>query len=119
ASGRWGVAVPGGLWPAAVLVPPGLAAVAVGVAWLRLPPDRPIIRAALAASLLLVIVYLLAVTAELVQQAPEGIFRMLGWTNWAILLVVALALIVCGARWDRSAWSNCGVIWMGVDAVVR
>jgi uncharacterized membrane protein len=117
--GSWGVSGPTMRWPAAVLVLLGLAAVAVGVAWLRLPPDRPIIRAALAASLLLVIVYLLAVTTELVQQAPEGVFRMLGWTNWAILLVVALALILCGARWDRSAWINWGVIWIGVDAVVR
>jgi uncharacterized membrane protein len=117
--GSWGVSGPTMRWPAAVLVLLGLAAVAVGVAWLRLPPDRPIIRAALAASLLLVIVYLLAVTTELVQQQPEGVFRMLGWTNWAILLVVALALILCGARWDRSAWINWGVIWIGVDAVVR
>jgi len=117
--GSWGVSGPTVRWPPAVLVLLGLAAVAIGVAWLRLPPDRPIIRAAFAGSLLLVIVYLLAVTAELVQQAPEGIFRMLGWTNWAILLVVALALIVCGARWDRSAWINWGVIWIGVDAVVR
>ena len=44
---------------------------------------------------------------------------MLGWTNWAILLVVALALILYGARWDRSAWINWGVIWIGVDAVAR
>jgi uncharacterized membrane protein len=106
-------------WPPAVLVLLGLAAVAVGVAWLRLPRDRPIVRAGLAAALLLVIVYLLAVTAELVQQAPEGVFRVLGWTNWAILLVVALALILYGARWDRSAWINWGVVWIGVDAVAR
>jgi uncharacterized membrane protein len=117
--GSWWVSGTTMRWPAAVLVLLGLAAVAVGGAWLRLPRDRPIIRAGLAASLLLVIVYLLAVTAELVQQAPEGVFRMLGWTNWAILLVVALALILCGARWDRSAWINWGIIWIGVDAVAR
>lgn len=106
-------------WPASVLVLLGLAAVAVGVAWLRFPRDRFIVRAGLAAALLLVIVYLLAVTAELVQQAPASVVRALGWTNWAILLVVALALILCGARWDRSAWINWGVIWIGVDAVAR
>jgi uncharacterized membrane protein len=117
--GSWLIAGAAMRWPPAVLVLLGLAAVAVGVAGLRLPRDRPIIRAGLAASLLLVIVYLFAVTAELVQQAPEGVFRVLGWTNWAILLVVALALILCGARWDRSAWINWGVIWIGVDAVVR
>jgi len=105
--------------PAAVLILLALAAVAVGVAWLRFPPDRPIIRAGLAASLLLVIIYLLVVTLKLVQQTPESVYHMLGWTNWAILLVVALALILCGARWDRSAWINWGVIWIGVDAVAR
>jgi uncharacterized membrane protein len=105
--------------PAAVLILLALAAVAVGVAWLRFPPDRPIIRAGLAASLLLVIVYLLVVTLKLVQPTPESVYHMLGWTNWAILLVVALALILCGARWDRSAWINWGVIWIGVDAVAR
>lgn len=117
--GTWWMAGATLRWPSAVLVLLGLAAVAVGVAWLRFPPDRPIIRAGLAAALLLVIVYLLAVTAELVQQAPESVFRMLGWTNWAILLVVALTLILCGARWERSAWINWGVIWVGVDAVAR
>src|SRR5262249_60884919 len=65
------------------------------------------------------IVYLLVVTLKLVQQTPESVYHMLGWTNWAILLVVALALILCGARWDRSAWINWGVIWIGVDAVAR
>jgi uncharacterized membrane protein len=117
--GGWWMAGASMRWPVAVPVLLGLAAVAVGVAWLRLPADRPIIRAGLAASFLLVIVYLLAVTAELVQQAPESVYRMLGWTNWAILLVVALALILCGARWDRLAWINWGVIWIGVDAVAR
>jgi uncharacterized membrane protein len=66
-----------------------------------------------------VIVYLLVVTLKLVQQTPESVYHMLGWTNWAILLVVALALILCGARWDRAAWINWGVIWIGVDAVAR
>jgi len=117
--GSWLISGAAMRWPPAVLVLLGLAAVAVGVACFRFPRDRPIVRAGLAAALLLVIVYLLAVTAELVQQAPEGVFRVLGWTNWAILLVVALALILCGARWDRSAWINWGVIWIGVDAVAR
>jgi uncharacterized membrane protein len=117
--GGWWVSAPAMLWPGAVLVLLGLAAVAVAVAWLRLPADRPVLRAWLAASLLLVIVYLLAVTVELVRQSPASVYRILGWTNWAILLVVALALILCGARWDRSAWINWGVIWIGVDAVAR
>ena len=106
-------------WPVAVLVLLGLAAVAVGVASFRLPPDRPVVRAGPAAALLLVLLYLFAVTLQLIHRAAADVFRMLGWTNWAILLVVALALILYGARWDRSAWINWGVIWIGVDAVAR
>jgi uncharacterized membrane protein len=106
-------------WPLAVLVLLGLAAVAVGAASFRLPHDRPIVRAGLAAALLLVLLYLFAVTLQLIHRAAADVFRVLGWTNWAILLVVALALILYGARWDRSAWINWGVIWIGVDAVAR
>jgi len=105
-------------WPVAVLVLIGLAAVAVGVASFRLPHDRPVVRAGPAA-LLLVLLYLFAVTLQLIHRAAADVFRVLGWTNWAILLVVALALILYGARWDRSAWINWGVIWIGVDAVAR
>src|SRR5882672_8125076 len=56
-------------WPVAVLVLIGLAAVAVGVASFRLPHDRPVVRAGPAAALLLVLLYLLAVTLQLIHRA--------------------------------------------------
>src|SRR2546427_13283217 len=90
-------------WPVAVLVLLGLAAVAVGVASFRLPPDRPLVRAGAAAALLLVLLYLFALTLQLLHPAAAAVFRMLGWTNWGILLVVAPALILYRRRLGRSA----------------
>jgi uncharacterized membrane protein len=106
-------------WPAAVLGLLLVAVVAVGAAALRLPPDRPIVRAGPVAAFVLVALYLVLVVWAVTQRTPVGILRALDWVNWALLFVVALTLILYGARWDRTSWINWGVVWVGVDAVAR
>lgn len=108
-----------GRWPPAVLSLLLLAAVAVAVATLRLPRDRPIVRAGLPAAILLVVLFLFIVVWALTQRAPAGTVRALGWASWALLFAVGLALILYGARWDRTSWINWGIVWVGVDAVAR
>jgi uncharacterized membrane protein len=108
-----------GRWPGAVLGLLLVAAVAIGAAALRLPPDRPIVRAGLVAAFVAVALYLFLVVWAVTQRMPVGILRALDWVNWALLFVVALTLILYGARWDRTSWINWGVVWVGVDAVAR
>jgi uncharacterized membrane protein len=93
--------------------------VAIGCASLRFPRDRLIVRAGLPAAILLVILFLLLVVWALTHRAPAGTVRALGWANWALLFAVGLALILYGARWDRTSWINWGIVWVGVDAVAR
>jgi uncharacterized membrane protein len=106
-------------WPVALLGALVVATVAVGVAYFALPPDRPIVRAGPPVAMMLLIVYLLVFVAAVTTRVPVGTLRALVWTNWALLFVVALALIAYGARWDRASWINWGVIWVGVNAVAR
>jgi uncharacterized membrane protein len=108
-----------GRWPAAVLGLLLVAAVAVGAAALRFPPDRPIVRVGPVTAFGLVALYLFLVVWAVTQRPPVAILRALDWVNWALLFVVALTLILYGARWDRTSWINWGVVWVGVDAVAR
>jgi hypothetical protein len=96
-----------------------LAAVATGAASFRLPRDRPIVRAGLPAAIVLVVLFLFLVVWALTQHVPAGTVRALGWASWALLFTVGLALILSGARWDRTSWINWGIVWVGVDAVAR
>jgi uncharacterized membrane protein len=106
-------------WPMAVLGLLAVAMVAIVVALFRLPPDRLIVRAGLPLTFVVVVLFLFLVAAAFMQRAPAGTLRALGWANWALLFAVALALILYGARWDRTSWINWGVVWVGVDAVAR
>jgi uncharacterized membrane protein len=108
-----------GRWPVAALGLLLVAAVAVGAATIRLPPDRPLVLAGLASAFVLVVLYLFLVVWAVVQRAPIGTLRALDWANWALLFAVALTLILYGARWDRTSWVNWGIVWVGVDAVTR
>jgi uncharacterized membrane protein len=108
-----------GRWPVAALGLLLVAAVAVGAATIRLPPDRPLVLAGLASAFVLVVLYLFLVVWAVVQRAPIGTLRALDWANWALLFAVALTLILYGARWDRTSWVNWGIVWVGVDAVAR
>src|SRR5207249_12325831 len=65
------------------------------------------------AALFLVVLYLGAVVVALLTHAPAVTFRVLDWADWALLIVVALALILYGARWDRTSWINWGIVWIG------
>jgi hypothetical protein len=57
-------------------------------------------------ALFLMILYLVAFVVALLIRAPAVTFRVLDWADWALLIVVALALILYGARWDRTSWIN-------------
>ena len=115
----WWVAAPTLRWPTALLGVLALATAALAVAPSRLPPDRLVVRAGPSAALLLVVLYLVAIVVALLTHAPAVTFRVLDWADWALLFVVALALILYGARWDRASWINWGIVWIGADAVAR
>lgn len=106
-------------WPTALLGVLVLAVIALALVPATLPRDRLVVRAGPSAALLLVVLYFGAVVAARVTRAPGGALRALDWIDWALLFVVALALILCGARWDRTSWINWGVVWIGADAVAR
>lgn len=109
-AGRWPVILP------AVL---GLAFVAVAAASSWLPRDAASVRAGLVALLFVLLFYLLAVTAAVAGKAPVAVFRALGYTNWVLVFVASLVLILYGARWNRTAWINWGIVFVGVHALAR
>jgi uncharacterized membrane protein len=115
----WWTSAPAPRWPITVLVLLALAAVALVVAPVRLPPDRLTVRIGPSAALLIVLLYLFAAVVALATHAPARTFRLLGWIDWALLFGVALALILYGARWDRTSWINWGIVWIGADALAR
>jgi len=115
----WWVAAPTVRWPTALLGVLVLATIALAAAPSRLPPDRLVVRAGPSAALFLMILYLVAVVVALLTHAPAVAFRVLDWADWALLIVVALALILYGARWDRTSWINWGIVWIGADTVAR
>lgn len=83
------------------------------------PPDDATARTGLPAALFLLVVYLLAVVGALAARAPQTTLRALAYADWALLFAVSLALILYGARWDRTAWINWGVVFVGVNALAR
>ena len=115
----WPVAGGAPGWPAALLALLFLAAVAVALAAFRLPPDGATARTGLPAALFLLVLYLLAVVGALAARAPQTTLRALAYADWALLFAVSLALILYGARWDRTAWINWGVVFVGVNALAR
>jgi len=115
----WWTSAPAPRWPITVLALLALAVLALAVAPVRLPPDRLAVRIGPSAALLLVVLYLFAAVVALATRAPAGTFRLLGWIDWALLFGVALALILYGARWDRTSWINGGIVWIGADALTR
>jgi len=64
----------------------------------RLPHDRPVVRAGPARRSSSWLLYLFAVTLQLIHRAAADVFRVLAGRTGRILLVVALALILYGAR---------------------
>ena len=52
-------------------------------------------------------------------RATQTTLRALAYADWALLFAVSLALILYGARWDRTAWINWGVVFVGVNALAR
>jgi uncharacterized membrane protein len=115
----WWTSAPAPRWPITVLVLLALAALALVAAPVRLPPDRLAVRMGPSAALLLVVLYLFAAVVALATRPPAGTVRLLGWIDWALLFGVALALILYGARWDRTSWINWGIVWIGADALAR
>ena len=115
----WWVVAPTLRWPTALLGVLALATAALAVAPSRLPPDRLVVRAGPSAALFLVVLYLVAIVVALLTHATAVTFRVFDWADWALLFVVALALILYGARWDRTSWINWGIVWIGADAVAR
>jgi uncharacterized membrane protein len=105
-------------WPMTLVALLALATVALAVAPIRLPADGALARAGIAVAFLLVVLYLYVVVA-VTTRTPGTTFRLLAWVDWALIFVVGLALILCGARWERRSWINWGIIWIGVDAVAR
>ncbi len=108
-----------GPWPVMLPALLGLAFVAVAAASYRLPHDGASVRAGLGALLLVMLFYLLALTAAVGVRAPGAAFRALGYANWALVFVASLALILYGARWNRTAWINWGVVFLGAHALAR
>jgi len=117
----WGIATTeaAARWPMLLLGLLALATGALAVVPSRLPADRALVRAGPSAALLLVVLYLYVVVVAVATRAAPQTFRALAWVDWALVFVVALALVLFGARWERTAWINWGVIWIGVDALAR
>jgi uncharacterized membrane protein len=115
----WWVAAPTLRWPTALLGVLVLVTAALAAAPSRLPRDRLVVRAGPSAALFLVVLDLVAIAVALLTHAPAPTFRVLDWADWALLFVVALTLILYGARWDRTSWINWGIVWIGADAVAR
>jgi uncharacterized membrane protein len=106
-------------WPTALLGMLVLAVLALVLVPPTLPRDRLVVRTVPSASLLLVVLYFGAVVVARATRVSAAAPRVLDWIDWALLFVVALAFILCGARWDRTSWINWGIVWIGADAVAR
>jgi uncharacterized membrane protein len=115
----WSVPSLASRWPTAVVSVLAVAGIALVVTPSRLPRGPFTARAGPAAALLLVVAYLVAVVVALQTHASALTFRVLEWTDWALLFVVGVAFILYGARWDRTSWINWGLLWIGADAVAR
>jgi uncharacterized membrane protein len=95
-------------------------AVLVILLWLaRLPEESRSARLVFVAVAMAVAAYLVAYAAAAVRWPGARLVTTLRVTDWLLLLAVALVLIVYGARWNRSAWINWGVVVVGVHAVAR
>ena len=116
---------PRAAWPAGGRVSPALIALvvlallAVALAYLGLPRDSLNVRAGFIAVLLILLLYLSALKAAIGFRAPAEVFRMLMFVNWFLLFGWSLALILYGARWDRTSWINWGVVFLAIHAVGR
>jgi uncharacterized membrane protein len=95
------------------------AAVAICAAARRLPDAHAAARAGLIAAWLVQVAYLLAVVTGYAFGQPRAVMRALTYTEWALFFAFGLVLILYGARWNRPAWINWGVVFVGLNAVVR
>ncbi|MBI3824948.1 MAG: DUF2157 domain-containing protein [Candidatus Rokubacteria bacterium] len=97
-----------------VLVTPTL--IAVGVVARRLPHAQG--RAGVVASLVLTVAFFVGeAAAHGVGNAPA--VRGLALVSQALLLGLSIMLIVAGARWGRTSWINCGVVFVAIHAFAR
>ncbi len=99
-----------------------LLAMTLLVIWLtayRLPDDSPTVRTGFLAVLVVFLLYLVALTVAIGFQAPAQFFRTLTFVDWFLLFAGPLALILYGARWDRTSWINWGVVFIGLHAIAR
>jgi uncharacterized membrane protein len=93
--------------------------VALAVLAARLPRDTANFRLGFVVALLVVLLYGAAVKLAIEFRMPAQVFQALTYLNWFLLFALALAVIVCGARWSRTAWINWGIVFIGTHAVVR
>lgn len=119
-SGAYGRYALGGLRsmsPAFVLL--GIAAVLIVVSMVRLPAGRA--RRGFTA-LLLVVAAVLGAFAAAGARAPStdvDVTLRLGPLSWAVQFMLALGLIIAGARVGRASWINIGLVTILVQAVWR
>jgi uncharacterized membrane protein len=106
-------------WPFGVITVVVMAAVAVGAAARRLPGADGGARSGLIAAWLIQVVYLFAVVISHALGQPRALMRALTYTEWALFFAFGLTLVVYGARWNRPAWINWGVVFVGLNAVTR
>jgi len=106
-------------WPVTLITVLVAAAIAVCAVWSRLPREHRAARGGFVAAWLIQVVYLLAVVAGHALAQPPALMRALAYAEWALCFAFGLTLILYGARWNRPAWINWGVILVGVDAVAR
>ncbi len=114
----WGGQAPVG--PSPTLIVTLLVALAViACSGLRLPAGSVGTRLAFLAVEAILLGYLAAYILGSARWPWARDFPALTIANWFLMFAFSLALIVCGARWDRTSWINWGVVLIGLNAVAR
>ena len=114
----WGGLASGG--PSPTLVATLLVALVVIVlSGTRLPAGSLGLRLAFVAVEVVLLGYLAAYGLSATRWPWARDFPALTIANWFLMFAFSLALIVGGARWDRTSWINWGVVLIGLNAVAR
>jgi uncharacterized membrane protein len=114
----WGLQAPVGPSPT-LIVTLLVALVVIACSGLRLPAGSAAPKLAFVAVEVALLGYLAAYTLSAVRWPWARDFPALTIANWFLMFAFSLALIVGGARWDRTSWINWGVVLIGLNAVAR
>jgi uncharacterized membrane protein len=116
--GFWGERAPAGFSPVLALLLVA-ALLAILAAAIRLPADSRQARLGFLSVPLVFLAYVCAVKLAFGFGPREETLRALTYVNWVVILGGALALVLYGARWDRTSWINWGVALLGIHALAR